>query len=139
MPTVVVEPPRASAGYIRATATRPSRAIERIRTAQCRYIYAGDDPINYTDPSGACVLCTKHVKRTVRSVTRAAHGSLDFLASDRGWNGLRVAADAAACAEGAEIGAVAGPEGAVIGCLAVAIAFDASAEQARRRISEAGG
>jgi hypothetical protein len=55
------------------------------------------------------------------------------------WNVVRVGGFLGACADGAEVGgSVGGPVGAAFGCLAVGLAFDIGAEQARQRIQNTG-
>jgi hypothetical protein len=51
------------------------------------------------------------------------------------WNVIRVGGFLYACVEGGAVGGtVAGPVGFAAGCLAVGLAFDISAEQAKKKI-----
>ena len=58
--------------------------------------------------------------------------------ADTWWDPVRWGGLAAACAEGAEVGAVGGPWGALVGCGAVGLAFDLAAENARHQLEEDG-
>jgi hypothetical protein len=54
------------------------------------------------------------------------------------WDPVRWGALAFACAEGAHVGAAAGPWGAVIGCGVAGLALDLGAENARHRLEDEG-
>jgi RHS repeat-associated protein len=91
------------------------------------YTYVADNPLTYTDPSG--------MKRGNPC------GSLGcYLSSPLNWwTPLRVTADSYTCLEAGMVGfAVAGPAGAVVGCVLVTSAFDISAEQSKKKIEKLG-
>jgi len=89
------------------------------------YTYVANNPLDYTDPSG--------MKRKSCGSLRCYFGSPKNF-----WTPLRVGAAAASCAEGFEVGMVAGPFGAVLGCVVVAGTFDIAAEQAKQRVENLG-
>lgn len=98
--------------------------LDAVTTAEYPYIYAGDDPINFTDPSGACVLCTKHIKRAAKKVGCAvkkhpgwAVAAVAFGVAGVATAGLGVAVLGGGLAEGsfAGLGSLAGTEAIHVG------------------------
>lgn len=60
-----------------ALATSTLSATERIRTTLIFYDYAGQDPINESDPSGQCPVCVVVVVVGVAAVAEATYGAYE--------------------------------------------------------------
>jgi RHS repeat-associated protein len=101
-----------------------------------RYSYAGDDPINMTDPSGLLFGWLKHAVHHVSHWVR-----------HHAYESLFAVADLAFCAEGAEVGAALGSAaggigavpGAVAGCLVNGLAEHVIVHHAYEHIRNSGG
>ena len=113
------------------------------------YDYADQDPVNDYDLNGESA-CSKHgwlqwsgFCQTAKITTHGVHAiGHAFVVANRWagrhtrtiWNVVRAGGFLYACWEGAAVGSVGGLGGAVAGCIIVGVAFDISAEHAKKRI-----